>query len=105
MKYLAVALVLGGCGRLGFEGRDGDGTNGRPSDGATGAALGRCGEPRPVADPLTIAGTTFEYTNFTNGVMPTPNVQIAVISGTTTLASTTSDASGAYTLAVPTQGM
>ena len=94
MKLWAAIFVLAGCGRLAFE---------APSDAASDTTIAPDAAPvcagTPATAPITIAGTTFRYTTYTNdrAMLGSALVELADKDGQIAT-STTSDANGNYTL-------
>ena len=85
MKTCVLAVLLAGCGRVDF-------VIAPATDGAIDGA--------PIADPVTIRGTTFRYTGFDNSRMVVGGVAVSARGATTT-----SLADGTYALTVPTGGV
>jgi len=92
MRGLAVACLLGGCGRIAF-------------DSIQGSAA--CSIAVTVPDPITVSGQTYTYANFMGGTTPLGSVQVSahVRDSGAMLASTTSDANGLYALSIATHGV
>ncbi|HEY1811655.1 MAG TPA: hypothetical protein VGG74_04820 [Kofleriaceae bacterium] len=95
MRSTALAIALVACGRIDFTPVVGVGTG-----------ADQCVPVTPVPDPVVITGTTSRVTNFTGSDMIIPDTSIAVTTQDgATLATGTSDGSGAYRIAVPTGGV
>ena len=90
MRGITVACLVASCGRIGFDAREG----------------GVCPITQAAPESLAVTGETFTYANFQNGTTPLGDVPITARDGSgAVLATTTSDASGDYTLAVGTHGV
>jgi hypothetical protein len=89
-------VLLAGCGRIAFDPltEDGSGTPGAPCPS------------QPAADTVTISGTTFRYTSFTNAKSP---VDLTVVTATRfgggNLAMATSDVDGSYSMSATIGGV
>ncbi|MGE0400293.1 MAG: hypothetical protein AB7T06_26500 [Kofleriaceae bacterium] len=93
----SLAVLLAGCGRLGFEAgcQPGDAPTAPPDADPTSF----CAIAQTAPSTVHIRGTAFRYTSFDNERMPLANAMIAAMA-----ASTTSAADGAYDLAIDTGG-
>lgn len=91
-------LVVCGCGRLGFDARSVDELDAEP------VTPRACGASTQAPDPLTIDGTTFQFTSFTNDREAIDSVTVEAKIGDAVVAMAISDDAGNYTLSVPTGG-
>jgi hypothetical protein len=89
-RPVALLCLLAACGRFDFDPR-----------------VVPCALSATTPDPVTLSGTTFHYTSFNNTTAPVAGTRVTALSdvGGNMLAQTTSDASGGYSLAIPTQGV
>jgi hypothetical protein len=96
-------VVLTGCGRLGFE----TSSSVRPDAAGDAAVVRRpCGAALTAPDPVTISGTTFEFTSFTNNRRALPDTDVEILDAAgTPIASMRSDVTGAYSLPISTGGV
>lgn len=105
---IVVLIALAGCGRVGFD-HEQTGSNERDAavdaTADTAAVIAPC--PATTApDPLTMSGQTFEYSGFNNQTTAVPGVVVDVaLADGTFITSTTSDADGMYSVAIPTGGV
>jgi hypothetical protein len=92
------ALVVAGCGRVGFTPTTGD--------GAVSAAT-VCGASTSAPASVTLSGSVFTYTSFQNTTAPIANATITAFDADSgaQLGTATSDGSGNYSLAITTGGM
>lgn len=102
MMYRASLLLLGACGRLGF-----DALHGAAPDAAVDtvdAIVARhCHDPATPAPTITVSGTTFYYTSFTS-TNPLAGVTVQIADGSATPPSATTDMQGHYSVSVATNG-
>lgn len=93
MRWYALAVLVLGCGRIDFD--------------SGGAAAVTCGHGPAAPASVTVKGHTFTFPSYTTTSM-LPAVPVAVHAfddPTTLLASSKSDATGTYSLSVPTGGV
>ena len=85
-----VAVLAAACGRLDFD-----------------ALTGPCARATTVPDPIAISGLTIQVSDFAGDFTPLPQTTVTVTDANdgATIGSATSDATGAYSIAVPTGGM
>jgi hypothetical protein len=84
-------MFAAACGRLDFDSESAQGPH--PCGPLAGS----------VPDPVTVTGKTYEYTDFLGDMRAVPNVAISAIDPSgAVIATTTSDANGAYSLAIAT---
>lgn len=99
-------VVLAGCGRLGF---DASASAVRPDaagDDAAPAVRRPCGATTTAPDPVTITGSTFEFTSFTNNRRALPDTEVEILDAAgTPITNMRSDVNGTYSLSIPTGGV
>ncbi|HUS29156.1 MAG TPA: hypothetical protein VMZ53_11615 [Kofleriaceae bacterium] len=100
MRICCAAVLLSGCGRLGFDARVAS-----DAPDATDAAQPVC-PVQSVPSTITVSGDTFRYTTFTNMTAPIAGATVQARDRTdlSILATVTSDGSGAYSLSYSTDG-
>lgn len=96
-RSVLIWLIAAGCGRIGF-----DPTGNGPGGDDGGAVPRSCPRAETAPDPIMVSGTALRVTVI--GIYPESGVTVSVasIDNGPSLASMTTDASGNFSLAVPT---
>jgi hypothetical protein len=110
MYRCALAWMLVACGRVGFDAqstRDGANDAASIADApADAAAFDYCAPVTAVPDPLVLGGVTSRVTNFMGMLTVVADVAVEALTPdlATSLAKTTSDTDGTWSLSIPTGG-
>ena len=92
MRWYALAVLVLGCGRIDFDAR--------------GAAAVTCGHGLAAPASVTLSGHTYTFTSYTTTAwLPGVPVAVHALDDPAVLASSRSDANGAYSLRVATGGV